>query len=190
MLLHQSFYSFALRRNQRLALSTSKPPRWPLPRRPAALRQGLGTQATRHQKVRRRACLARTSYTCFATKETVLVGISSSSTYGGTTMRYIPPLFPSFRRPPMSLTRSLQGGTIRGSINLPAQSLWPTIPTLYEVFKAAGLRRIVWYCGEPSHPLLVFAWCFRSAYSSRFFARSWQPGGELVRGPYRKQGRR
>ena len=41
-----------------------------------------------------------------------------------------------------------QGGTIRGSINLPAQSLWPTIPTLYEIFKAADLRRIIWYCGR------------------------------------------
>ncbi|KAH8742390.1 Rhodanese-like domain-containing protein [Diaporthe sp. PMI_573] len=41
-----------------------------------------------------------------------------------------------------------EGGTIRGSVNLPAQSLWPTIPTLYEIFKAAGLRRIIWYCGS------------------------------------------
>ncbi|KAJ9161168.1 hypothetical protein NKR19_g2551 [Coniochaeta hoffmannii] len=36
-----------------------------------------------------------------------------------------------------------EGGTIRGSINLPAQSLWPTIPTLYKMFKAAGLRKII-----------------------------------------------
>lgn len=40
-----------------------------------------------------------------------------------------------------------QGGTISGSINLPAQSLFPTIPALYSLFKAAGASRIVWYCG-------------------------------------------
>jgi arsenical-resistance protein 2 len=39
-----------------------------------------------------------------------------------------------------------QGGTIRGSINLPAQSLYPTIPALYSVLKAAGVRKVIWYC--------------------------------------------
>lgn len=48
----------------------------------------------------------------------------------------------------------LQGGTIRGSINLPAQSLYPTIPTLYTLFKAAGVKRVLWYCGECRPP-----WC-------------------------------
>ncbi|GAW22545.1 hypothetical protein ANO14919_120840 [Xylariales sp. No.14919] len=41
-----------------------------------------------------------------------------------------------------------EGGTIRGSINLPAQSLFPTIPTLYQVFKNAGIKCIIWYCGS------------------------------------------
>ncbi|RYP44261.1 hypothetical protein DL768_009265 [Monosporascus sp. mg162] len=41
-----------------------------------------------------------------------------------------------------------KGGTIRGSINLPAQSLYPSIPTLHEIFKAAGVRKVIWYCGE------------------------------------------
>ncbi|KND89024.1 hypothetical protein TOPH_06310 [Tolypocladium ophioglossoides CBS 100239] len=41
-----------------------------------------------------------------------------------------------------------EGGTIRGSINLPAQSLYPTIPTLYNMFKAAGVRKVVWYCSS------------------------------------------
>ncbi|POR38854.1 Uncharacterized protein TPAR_00934 [Tolypocladium paradoxum] len=41
-----------------------------------------------------------------------------------------------------------EGGTIRGSINLPAQSLYPTIPTLYNMFKAAGLHKVVWYCSS------------------------------------------
>ncbi|KAK0749856.1 arsenate reductase [Schizothecium vesticola] len=41
-----------------------------------------------------------------------------------------------------------EGGTIRGSINLPAQSLFPTIPTLYALFKAAGAKKVIWYCGS------------------------------------------
>ena len=41
-----------------------------------------------------------------------------------------------------------EGGTIRGSINLPAQSLYPTLPTLYAMFQAAGTRKVLWYCCE------------------------------------------
>lgn len=41
-----------------------------------------------------------------------------------------------------------EGGTIRGSINLPAQSLYPTIPYLYNLFKAAGTNKVMWYCGK------------------------------------------
>ncbi|KAK5662566.1 hypothetical protein OQA88_8479 [Cercophora sp. LCS_1] len=41
-----------------------------------------------------------------------------------------------------------EGGTIRGSINLPAQSLYPSIPTLYTMFKAAGVPKVLWYCGS------------------------------------------
>ncbi|KAG9765517.1 hypothetical protein D6D19_09703 [Aureobasidium pullulans] len=41
-----------------------------------------------------------------------------------------------------------EGGTISGSINIPAQSLYPTIPTLYAMFKAARIPKIIWYCGS------------------------------------------
>lgn len=41
-----------------------------------------------------------------------------------------------------------QGGTIKTSINLPAQSLYPNIPTLHTVFEAAGVKQIIWYCGK------------------------------------------
>ncbi|KAI1421566.1 Rhodanese-like domain-containing protein [Xylaria sp. FL1777] len=41
-----------------------------------------------------------------------------------------------------------EGGTIRGAINLPAQSLFPTIPTLYQLFKNAGIQYIIWFCGS------------------------------------------
>ncbi|KAK6346129.1 hypothetical protein TWF730_010460 [Orbilia blumenaviensis] len=41
-----------------------------------------------------------------------------------------------------------EGGTIRGAINLPAQSLHPTIPTLYDIFKAGNVKQVIWYCGS------------------------------------------
>ncbi|KAI1812487.1 Rhodanese-like domain-containing protein [Poronia punctata] len=41
-----------------------------------------------------------------------------------------------------------EGGTIRGSINLPAQTLFPTIPTLYQLFKSASVKHVIWYCGS------------------------------------------
>ncbi|KAK7915292.1 arsenate reductase (Arc2) [Apiospora marii] len=41
-----------------------------------------------------------------------------------------------------------EGGTIRGSINLPAQSLHPTIPRLYKLFQKAGVKKAIWYCGS------------------------------------------
>ncbi|KAG7289909.1 hypothetical protein NEMBOFW57_006286 [Staphylotrichum longicolle] len=41
-----------------------------------------------------------------------------------------------------------EGGTIRGSINLPAQSLPLTLPSVYALFKTAGLRKVIFYCGS------------------------------------------
>ncbi|KAK4222185.1 arsenical-resistance protein 2 [Podospora fimiseda] len=41
-----------------------------------------------------------------------------------------------------------EGGTIRGSINLPAQSLYPTLPALYTLWKKAGVKRVIFYCGS------------------------------------------
>jgi len=41
-----------------------------------------------------------------------------------------------------------EGGTIRGSLNLPAQSLYPTIPILYSVVSRASVKAVVWYCGS------------------------------------------
>ncbi|KAF1991955.1 hypothetical protein K402DRAFT_416454 [Aulographum hederae CBS 113979] len=40
------------------------------------------------------------------------------------------------------------GGTIRGSLNLPAQSLYPSLPMLYTVVKAANIPKVIWYCGS------------------------------------------
>ncbi|KAK9342813.1 Rhodanese-like domain-containing protein [Lipomyces starkeyi] len=41
-----------------------------------------------------------------------------------------------------------EGGTIVGSMNLPAQSLYPSIPMLYNLLAAAQVPSIVWYCGS------------------------------------------
>ncbi|ETS80711.1 hypothetical protein PFICI_08240 [Pestalotiopsis fici W106-1] len=38
------------------------------------------------------------------------------------------------------------GGHIRGSINLPAQTLQSSLPTLYNMCKAAGVQKVIWYC--------------------------------------------
>ncbi|KAI1942665.1 hypothetical protein LOZ66_001071 [Ophidiomyces ophidiicola] len=41
-----------------------------------------------------------------------------------------------------------EGGTILGSINLPAQSLHPSLATLYAIFKKANVKKVVFYCGS------------------------------------------
>lgn len=45
--------------------------------------------------------------------------------------------------------KQVQGGTIAGSINLPAQSLYATMPTLYNLVKSAEIPLVIWYCGKP-----------------------------------------
>ncbi|KAF2869424.1 hypothetical protein BDV95DRAFT_498187 [Massariosphaeria phaeospora] len=40
-----------------------------------------------------------------------------------------------------------EGGTIKGSINLPAQSFYLNRAVLYELCKRAGVQRVAFYCG-------------------------------------------
>ncbi|KAK3299750.1 Rhodanese-like domain-containing protein [Chaetomium fimeti] len=40
------------------------------------------------------------------------------------------------------------GGTVRGAMNLPAHSFYPTRGTLYDLCKQAGIRRVIFYCGS------------------------------------------
>lgn len=47
-----------------------------------------------------------------------------------------------------------EGGTIATSINLPAQSLYPTRPIVYQLCKQAGIEQIMFYCGECSATFL------------------------------------
>ena len=40
------------------------------------------------------------------------------------------------------------GGTVRGAVNLPAHSFYPTRQSLYGLCKQAGIKRVIFYCGE------------------------------------------
>lgn len=73
------------------------------------------------------------------------------------------------------LLLTVQGGTIRGSINLPAQSLHPSIATVYQLVKAAGVPRVIWYCGETTQVLTM-----ASRYLPAHFV---SPGSSRGRGP-------
>ncbi|KAK0387781.1 hypothetical protein NLU13_4026 [Sarocladium strictum] len=41
-----------------------------------------------------------------------------------------------------------EGGTIRGSVNFPAQTLYPTRPAIFQMVKAAGIKQVIFYCGS------------------------------------------
>ena len=43
-----------------------------------------------------------------------------------------------------------EGGTVRGSINLPAHSFYMNRGVLYDLCKRAGVKRVVFYCGKLS----------------------------------------
>ncbi|QYS96974.1 Rhodanese domain-containing protein [Trichoderma simmonsii] len=41
-----------------------------------------------------------------------------------------------------------EGGTIATSVNLPAQSFYPTRPGVYQLCKQAGIKKVIFYCGS------------------------------------------
>lgn len=41
-----------------------------------------------------------------------------------------------------------EGGTIKGSINLPAHSFYMNRAVLYDLCKRAGIKRVAFYCGK------------------------------------------
>lgn len=43
-----------------------------------------------------------------------------------------------------------EGGTVATSINFPAHTFYQTRPVIYQLCKQAGIRRIIFYCGEYS----------------------------------------
>ncbi|KAK3342042.1 hypothetical protein B0T25DRAFT_511560 [Lasiosphaeria hispida] len=40
------------------------------------------------------------------------------------------------------------GGTVSSSINLPAHSFYPTRQILYDLCKQAGIKKVIFYCGQ------------------------------------------
>lgn len=69
----------------------------------------------------------------------------------------------------MTLTASPeQGGTIRGSINLPAQSLYPTRAAIFQMSKASGVSKIIFYCGNTFCPPLYAITLEADKMSPRF----------------------
>ncbi|KAI8675697.1 Rhodanese domain-containing protein [Fusarium keratoplasticum] len=42
------------------------------------------------------------------------------------------------------------GGFLRGSLNLPIESLYPALPTIYNLVKAADIQTVIWYCADPA----------------------------------------
>ncbi|KAK3984618.1 arsenical-resistance protein 2 [Cladorrhinum sp. PSN332] len=64
-----------------------------------------------------------------------------------TLLRTVPPAQRDFVL--VDLRRNdFEGGTIRGSINLPAQSLFPTLAALYDLWRKAGVKKVIFYCGS------------------------------------------
>ncbi|KAI5467462.1 Rhodanese-like domain-containing protein [Mariannaea sp. PMI_226] len=41
-----------------------------------------------------------------------------------------------------------EGGTVATSINFPAHTFYQTRPTIYQLCKQAGIKRIIFYCGS------------------------------------------
>jgi hypothetical protein len=41
-----------------------------------------------------------------------------------------------------------EGGTIKGSLNLPAHSFYMNRGVLYDLCKRAGVKQVAFYCGE------------------------------------------
>lgn len=46
-----------------------------------------------------------------------------------------------------------EGGTIKGSINLPAHSFYMNRAVLFDLCKRAGVRKVAFYCGKQCIPI-------------------------------------
>jgi arsenical-resistance protein 2 len=53
-----------------------------------------------------------------------------------------------------------EGGTVATSVNFPAQSFYQTRGAVYQLCKQAGIKRVIFYCGEclPAKMLIATAW--------------------------------
>ena len=66
------------------------------------------------------------------------------------------------------------------AINLPAQSIYPSLPTLYALFKAAGIKKTIWTCSKLHSTKYSTYQCVLTGYSCLSQAR--QPGSRMVCG--------
>lgn len=55
-----------------------------------------------------------------------------------------------------------EGGTIRTSLNLPAQTLYYSLPTLYTLCRNAGVEEVIFYCGACALVLFIHRFCERT----------------------------
>jgi len=51
----------------------------------------------------------------------------------------------------------VKGGTIRTSLNLPAQSFYQSRKTLLDLCDRSGIKKVIFYCGI--YPLFPFPLC-------------------------------
>ena len=47
------------------------------------------------------------------------------------------------------------GGTVRGAMNLPAHSFYPTRKALYNLCRQAGITKVIFYCGKRTWSLVL-----------------------------------
>jgi arsenical-resistance protein 2 len=47
------------------------------------------------------------------------------------------------------------GGTVRAAMNLPAHSFYPTRKILYDLCRQAGIKKVIFYCGESLNTLAL-----------------------------------
>jgi 3-mercaptopyruvate sulfurtransferase SseA len=54
------------------------------------------------------------------------------------------------------MLNTLQAGTIKTSLNLPAQSFYQARKTLLELCDRAGIKQVIFYCGEGVFFILIY----------------------------------
>lgn len=51
-----------------------------------------------------------------------------------------------------------EGGTIKGSLNLPAHSFYLNRAVLYDLCKRAGVKQVAFYCGTSAFIVVILPW--------------------------------
>ncbi len=75
------------------------------------------------------------------------------------------------------------GGTVCGAMNLPAHSFYPTRKSLYDLCKQAGIKKVIFYCGESRDPRTVRPSVVRWEVDMEGSRPAKHEGSSLGRGP-------